>query len=63
MNTRIKELESQCYEDRSRGYSTPYFNKEKFAELIIKDCFELMKEPSSVRDCIVAIEDYFGVKE
>lgn len=38
MNKRIKEIEEQCYEDRSCGYCELYFNREKFAELIIKEC-------------------------
>ena len=40
MNERIKELESQCWEhDQSwNGVGQLIFNKEKFAELIIRQC-------------------------
>ncbi len=36
MNERIKELESQCWE--ARQYGPLWFNSEKFAELIIREC-------------------------
>ncbi len=36
MNERIKELEVQCWEERK--YGPPWFNSEKFAELIIREC-------------------------
>jgi hypothetical protein len=36
MNPRIKELEVQCWEERK--YGPPWFNSEKFAELIIREC-------------------------
>lgn len=47
MNERIKELIEQCestsrfsYEGRG-GHDMYYFNKEKFAELLIKDCIDV----------------------
>jgi hypothetical protein len=36
MNPRIKELEVQCWEERK--YGPPWFNSEKFAELIVREC-------------------------
>jgi hypothetical protein len=36
MNERIRELEVQCWEERK--YGPPWFNSEKFAELIIREC-------------------------
>ena len=36
MNERIKELAEQCWE--ARKYGPPWFEYEKFAELIVKDC-------------------------
>ena len=38
MNERIRELESQCWE--ARPYGPPWFDSEKFAELIVKKCIE-----------------------
>jgi hypothetical protein len=43
MNERIEELESQCWE--ARQYGPPWFDTEKFAELIVRECMEqLVKE-------------------
>lgn len=36
MNERIKELEAQCWQ--SRQYDSPWFDTEKFAELIVQEC-------------------------
>ena len=36
MNERIKELKSQCWDERP--YGPPWFNSDKFAELIIREC-------------------------
>jgi len=36
MNERIKDLESQCWEERK--YGPPWFDSEKFAELIVREC-------------------------
>jgi hypothetical protein len=38
MNERIKELEVQCWEERK--YGPPWFNSEKFAELIVRECMK-----------------------
>ena len=43
MNNKIKALELLCYEDRSHGYSVPYFNREKFAKLIIEECAKIAR--------------------
>jgi hypothetical protein len=42
MNERIQELAEQCYEnDQSwTGVGQRIFNKEKFAELIVRECME-----------------------
>jgi len=39
MNERIRELESQCWE--ARQYGPPWFDSEKFAELIVRECAEV----------------------
>jgi len=42
MNDRIKQLAEQCYEhDQSwTGVGQRIFNKEKFAELIVRECID-----------------------
>ena len=42
MNERIKELAEQCWEERK--YGPAWFNQEKFAELIIEECLEQVKD-------------------
>ena len=43
MNERIKELISQSYEtvENEYGRSVTFFNKEKFAELIVRECLDI----------------------
>jgi len=76
MNERIKELADLCttktrfsYEGTAGGYNTEHFNKEKFAELIVKDCATIdfykrtgisLKDDYRVTQVIL---EHFGVKE
>jgi len=65
MNNRIKQLEMECYEDRSNGYSAPYFNREKFAELIVRECMSVgfnAAYPNRGVDVLLAIKEHFGVE-
>ncbi len=41
MNKRIKELASQCWDLRLDGR---HFDQEQFAELIVRECAEFIKE-------------------
>ena len=68
MNERIRELESQCWEPRQ--YGPAWFDSEKFAELIVRECVEVchkMAEDSDsyvVHDgdtCAEQIKKHFGV--
>ena len=69
MNERIRELEQQCvYWDADE--ETYEFDREKFAELIVKECAKIV-EGSSLPDaysepCLELIADdirgHFGVK-
>jgi len=64
MNERIKELEAQCWEPRK--YGPAWFDSEKFAELLILECIEVVKwTPSqfSNDDCVKNIQKHFGVEE
>ena len=72
MNERIKQLAIQCYETGPIGkdgwpeYSK--FNEEKFAQLIVKECLDVINQPNGVGDDDVIrisndIEQHFGVEE
>ena len=59
MNERIKELVEQA-ETKELGYY--FFDKEKFAELIIKKCGEIADEHSDHAILSNPINKYFGVE-
>ena len=65
MNKRIKELAEQCYEhDQSwTGVGQRIFNKEKFAELVVRDCMliceDVMKKDNSALGCWSEIKRTF----
>jgi hypothetical protein len=64
MNERIKELESQCWE--ARQYGPPWFDTEKFAELIVRECANVADDNyihRGSRTCGLAIRLHFGVEE
>ena len=72
MNERIKQLAIQCYETGPIGkdgwpeYSK--FNEEKFAQLIVKECLDVINQPNGVGDDDVIriskdVEEHFGVEE
>ena len=68
MNKRIKELKSQCWDERP--YGPPWFNSDKFAELIIKECIEVANKNRTVMEIKTntqltadAIKEHFGVEE
>ena len=70
MNERIKELAEQATEEVMRN--TPSFLvtnemwKEKFAELIVKECAGLVEgQPhfDKMLDCATVIEQHFGVED
>jgi hypothetical protein len=72
MNERIKELAEQATEhdyttwDSYNQKELVYykFNKEKFAELIVKECVGIADEYDGVGSTIVnRIKEHFGVKE
>lgn len=42
MNERIKELAKQCWNERWEGQL--HFDNEKFAELIIRECCDILTE-------------------
>ena len=74
MNERIKELVEKSYiYDRQNDSS--FFNKEKFAELIVQECIGVVEglspgykdyrdqiEDAFRRDCVTEIKHKFGVE-
>ena len=67
MNERIKELEAQCWE--ARQYGPPWFDSEKFAELIVRECIDIVS-PYAVRmenfdggHPIADLKKHFGVEQ
>ena len=76
MNKRINELKSQCIVREQRGtnafdsYVVDRFDTEKFAQLIVRDCKDLLFEssennrlPIAVDDMVHIIDTHFRVEE
>ena len=76
MNERIKELVKQAttIEEHKWGVSYDNFDKEKFAELIVKECAEICLEMAAkcaglpgdgalAKDCAYWIKKDFGVEK
>jgi hypothetical protein len=68
MNERLAKLTEQCYEYNETMQST-WFNKTKFAELVVRECAKVCREQSNEyalefdrENCASAIEEYFGVE-
>ncbi len=72
MNERIKELVEKSFIYDKQNDSS-FFNKEKFAELIVRECIGVVEGGSFIHDqaptalfakeCSGAIKRYFGVEE
>jgi hypothetical protein len=64
MNEQIKLLADQCYEhDQSwTGVGQRIFNKEKFAELIVKECARVVSQKTGPKSALNVLE-HFGVEE
>jgi hypothetical protein len=60
MNERIKELAEQCH----HRYSEHNIDLEKFAELIVKECIQAVKNVGGYNEDyhMNAIKKYFGVE-
>ena len=76
MNERIKELAEQAgfteggYESDEGPWIGPEFNKEKFAELIVRECIrkiediaESSNDPQPIYRVAVELLEHFGVEE
>ena len=74
MNERMRELADQCYYINIHT-DTEMFNKEKFAELIVRECAEICYHHSRAaggadtafgygyKDCGDDIKQHFGVEK
>ena len=72
MNERIKELIKQAttIEEHKWGVSYDNFDKEKFAELIVRECLDIAQDraafdwapPNDVNHIIDEIKQHFGVE-
>jgi hypothetical protein len=65
MNERIRELAEQATTEEADGFK--YFDKAKFAELIVKECQTVVEWAISVDSTIdrvpVLIREHFGVEQ
>jgi hypothetical protein len=68
MNERLAKLTEQCYE-YNETMQGAWFNKTKFAELIVRECIEVLETNNANLtsdfkwDAIHEIEKHFGVKK
>ena len=67
MNERIRELAEQAMVETQHEFGGKYlaFSKEKFAELIVRECAGLVKgQPhfDKMLDCATVIKQHFGVE-
>jgi hypothetical protein len=67
MNERIKELIEQATTEEHDGFR--YFDKKKFAELIVRECAEIVKDSPwklgnsyAASDQAWLIKEHFGVE-
>ena len=65
MNERIQQLEKQSYTEAMHELGGTYmaFDKEKFAELIVRECSRVAKLEVGTNRVCDAIEKHFGVEE
>ncbi len=61
MNERVKELKSQCWDERP--YGPPWFNSDKFAELIVWECISALDSDDGVTHHSELLLKHFGVEE
>ena len=64
MNQRIQKLIEQAttIEEHSWGASYEHFDKEKFAELIVKECCQKLEDDGMV-EVAIEMKPHFGVEE
>jgi hypothetical protein len=62
MNERIKELEKQCWQSTQ---TEPYvlFDVKKFAELIVRECMDVVAKKCASPTAYNALAEHWGVEE
>ena len=62
MNERLKEIERQCWQSTE---TKPYalFDVKKFAELIVKECMDVVGKATASPNGYQALMKHFGVEE
>ena len=69
MNQRIQEFAAQCWQevimdfDYSCSRSERIFNREKFAQLIVKECLSFIEHDSAFEGTAAQIKEHFGIEE
>jgi hypothetical protein len=65
MNERIEKLAEQCtsWSEGSTWTSREVFDKEKFAELIVRECIDVVGKATASPNGYQAIMKHFGVEE
>lgn len=65
MNKRIQELVQQCTERcyRTLDGDVEVFDKEKFAELIVQECLNIVGHYTNVDEGIAVAKKNFGIEE
>ena len=67
MNERLKQFADQCRGDPMTSAFEPRFDKEKFAELIVRECAEVADNADAIRPKWRSIgkwvREHFGVEE
>ena len=69
MNERIQEIALQAtetftaYFDGRGNVTETYFDKEKFAELIMKECIDVVSKKCASPTAYNALAEHFGVEE
>jgi len=59
MNERIEELIEKSYIYDKQNDSS-FFNKEKFAELIVEECTEILADNSEFRSCLIIAKHFWS---
>ena len=62
MNERLKEIERQCWKSTE---TKPYalFDVKKFAELIVRECIDVVGKATASPNGYQALMKHFGVEE
>jgi hypothetical protein len=63
MNERIKQLAEQAEDYGSWDNKVYTFDKEKFAQLIVKECSNFLKDTLDDHFAAEQLEEHFGVEE